>query len=78
MSENYWGGNFKFDNSQEYGLLTRDFRERGGARRSNHERLTETQRQELRQMRKRQKMEHRKRKIIKLDDEGVRARVGEG
>ena len=39
--------------------------------RSHRERLSESQRQELRHMRKRQKTEHRKRKIIKLDDEGV-------
>ena len=36
------------------------------------ERLTEDQRRELRQMRKRQRVEHKKRKILKLDDEGVR------
>ena len=35
------------------------------------ERLTEDQRRELRQMRKRQRVEHKKRKILKLDDEGV-------
>lgn len=58
--------------------MSRDFHERGGVRGgSNRERLTETQRQELRQMRKRQRTEHRKRKIIKLDDEGVSA-GGEG
>ncbi len=61
--------------SQEHGLLSRGYREGGsgsGSGRSHRERLTETQRHELRQMRKRQKTEHRRKKIIKLDEEGVR------
>jgi hypothetical protein len=44
--------------------------ESGGGR-QRRERLTEDQRKELRQMRKRQRAEHRKRKILKLDEEGV-------
>ena len=52
-------------------MLTRDFPGRGGARGTSHERLTEDQKKELRQMRKRQRVEHRKKKLIKLDEEGV-------
>lgn len=33
--------------------------------------MSEDQKRELRQMRKRQKVEHRKRKIIKIDEDGV-------
>ena len=41
--------------------------------RGGGERLTEDQRKELRSMRKRQKAEHRKKKILKMDEEGVSA-----
>lgn len=51
--------------------MPQGFVEWGGAKGGARERLTEDQRQELRQMRKRQRAEHRKRKIIKLDDGGV-------
>ena len=55
--------------------MPHDFHERGGMRGgSSHDRLTDTQKYDLRQMRKRQKTEHRKKKIIKLDDEGVRGK----
>ena len=60
---------------QEYGLLPRGYVETTPSGRGGRgERLTEDQRKELRQMRKRQRMEHRKRKILRLDDEGVRGR----
>ena len=45
--------------------------ERGVSR----DRLTEDQKRDLRQMRKRQRAEHRKKKIIKLDEEGVSGQV---
>lgn len=45
---------------------------------SRTERLTEDQRRDLRQMRKRQRVEHRKRKILRLDEEGVRTPVISG
>ena len=48
-----------------------NFLEEGGARGASRERLTDEQKQELRQMRKRKRVEHRKKKIIKLDEEGV-------
>ena len=54
----------------DHELLPRGFLESGGGR-QRRERLTEDQRKELRQMRKRQRAEHRKRKILKLDEEGV-------
>ena len=55
---------------QDHELLPRGFLESGGGR-QRRERLTEDQRKELRQMRKRQRAEHRKRKILRLDEEGV-------
>ena len=54
---------------QEHGLLSRGAF--GGQRTSSRERLTEEQKKELRQMRKRQRVEHRKKKLIKLDEDGV-------
>ena len=56
---------------QEHGLLPRGFAEGGGASGTSRDRLTEDQKKELRQMRKRQRAEHRKKKIIKMDEEGV-------
>ena len=57
---------------QERGLLPGDYRDSGRAGRVGRgERLTEGEKKELRQMRKRQRAEHRKKKILKLDDEGV-------
>ncbi len=55
---------------QDHELLPRGFLESGGGR-QRRERLTEDQRKELRQMRKRHRAEHRKRKVLRLDDEGV-------
>lgn len=49
----------------------------GGQRTSSRERLTEEQKRELRQMRKRQRVEHRKRKLIKLDEDGVGVACGQ-
>ena len=57
-------------------MLSRDFSGGGGARGTSRERLTEDQKQELRQMRKRQRVEHRKRKLIKLDEDGVSGQDG--
>lgn len=51
--------------------MSHGFAEGGRARGRSGERLTEDQKRELRQMRKRQRADHRKTKLIKLDDEGV-------
>ena len=49
-----------------------DYRDPGRVGRVGRgERLTEEEKRELRQMRKRQRAEHRKRKILRLDEEGV-------
>ena len=57
---------------QERGLLPGDYRDSGRTGRVGRgEQLTEEEKKELRQMRKRQRAEHRKKKILKLDDEGV-------
>ncbi|XP_064390174.1 probable ATP-dependent RNA helicase DHX34 isoform X2 [Halichondria panicea] len=53
----------------EYGLLPRGYVESVPSDRGGRG-LTEDQRRELRQMRKRQRAEHRKKKILRLDDEG--------
>ena len=61
---------------QECGLLPGDYRDSGRAGRAGRgERLTEGEKKELRQMRKRQRAEHRKKKILKLDDEGVSSKT---
>eukprot|EP00731_Ephydatia_muelleri_P016761 Em0009g1185a len=54
---------------QEYGLLASE-QDSSGGRSKRMDRLSEVQKRELRQMRKRQRVEHRKRKVLKLDDEG--------
>ena len=59
---------------QEHGLLPGDYRDSGRAGKGmvgRGERLTDGEKKELRQMRKRQRAEHRRKKILKLDDEGV-------
>ena len=57
---------------QEQRLLPGDYRDPGRVGKVGRgERLTEEEKRELRQMRKRQRAEHRKKKILRLDEEGV-------